>query len=60
MCIRDRPGATHRSVSEIAFAWGFNSSAHFCRLFKSHYGVSPSEFRRRAADSACTAGALSH
>jgi len=54
------PRAAHRSVSEIAFAWGFNSSAHFCRLFKSHYGVSPSEFRRRAADSACTAGALSH
>jgi AraC-like DNA-binding protein len=42
--------AARRSISEIAFAWGFNSSAHFCRLFKSRYGVSPSEFRQRALE----------
>ena len=34
------------SVSEIAFAWGFNSSAHFCRLFKAQFGVSPRDFQR--------------
>ena len=34
------------SVSEIAFAWGFNSSAHFCRVFKVHVGVSPRDFQR--------------
>jgi len=42
------PAAAARSISEIAFAWGFNSSAHFCRLFKSQYGVSPRDFRRQA------------
>jgi len=42
------PATAARSISEIAFAWGFNSSAHFCRLFKSHYGVSPRDFRRQA------------
>jgi len=42
------PQAAARSISEIAFAWGFNSGAHFCRLFKSHYGSSPGEFRRQA------------
>lgn len=36
------------SVAEIAFAWGFNSSAHFCRVFKMHVGVSPREFQRQA------------
>lgn len=46
------PLAANKSISEIAFAWGFNSSAHFCRVFKSQCGVSPSEFRRRAAASA--------
>ncbi len=35
-----------KSVSEIAFRWGFNSSAHFCRMFKSQVGVSPTAFRR--------------
>lgn len=42
------PAAASRSISEIAFAWGFNSSPHFCRLFKSQYGVSPREFRQQA------------
>lgn len=40
-------GPRQRSISEIAFSRGFNSGAHFCRLFKAQYGVSPSEFQRR-------------
>ncbi|MCY1312770.1 Transcriptional activator FeaR [compost metagenome] len=47
------------SVSEIAFAWGFNSSAHFCRVFKAQYGVSPREFQRREAQRAASP-ALTH
>lgn len=35
------------SISEIAFACGFNSSAHFSRAFKSRYGLSPREMRER-------------
>jgi AraC-like DNA-binding protein len=38
-----------RSATEIAFAWGFKSSAHFCRLFKSHYGQTPGAVQRQAA-----------
>ncbi len=34
-----------RRVSEIAYAWGFNSTAYFCRSFKSRYGMSPREYR---------------
>jgi AraC-like DNA-binding protein len=37
---------SQKSVSAIAFEWGFNSSAHFSRLFKSQVGVAPSSFRR--------------
>lgn len=44
------PASATRSISEIAFACGFNSSPHFCRLFKSRYGVSPSEFRQQALE----------
>jgi AraC-like DNA-binding protein len=43
------PGAMRKSIAEIAFACGFNSSAHFCRMFKQRFGLSPSEFRRQAA-----------
>lgn len=38
-----------RSAAEIAFAWGFRSSAHFNRLFKQHYGLTPGACQREAA-----------
>ncbi|MGV1756746.1 helix-turn-helix domain-containing protein [Rhizobium sp. A22-96] len=33
-------------ISEIAFALGFSSSAHFSRVFRHRYGVSPSQWRK--------------
>lgn len=33
------------TITEICFRWGFNSSAHFSRAFRNHYGVSPRDFR---------------
>lgn len=38
-------GDPHLSVSEVSAVCGFNSTAVFCRAFKSHYGVSTGEFR---------------
>lgn len=38
------------SISEIAFASGFNSSAHFSRAFKAKYEVSPRELRDTVLD----------
>ncbi len=35
------------SICEIAYACGYNSSSHFCRIFKIYYGESP--YRYRAA-----------
>lgn len=49
------PAAQHKSISEVAFGWGFNSSAHFCRTFKRHFGVSPREYLRQVAAQATTA-----
>jgi AraC family transcriptional activator of tynA and feaB len=37
----------HRSVGEIAFAWGFSDQSHFTRRFKAAYGCSPSDFRKQ-------------
>lgn len=33
------------SVTEISYRWGFKDPAHFSRAFKTHFGVSPREFR---------------
>jgi len=36
-----------RTVSEIAYGWGFSDMTHFGRRFKAAYGVLPSAHRRR-------------
>lgn len=41
----DRSGA--RTVSEIAFDFGFSSLTHFGKVFREKYGVSPTEYRRQ-------------
>lgn len=62
-CRRDLadPRNRQRTVSEIAFSWGFNNAAHFSRSFRDEYAVSPREWRddamrgesnNRAAESA--------
>lgn len=44
------PEKTARSISEIAFACGFNSSAHFSRAFKQKYDVAPRDLRAKLAN----------
>jgi AraC-like DNA-binding protein len=39
-----------RSISDIAFGYGFNDTAHFSRLFARRFGYPPSQLRLRAAD----------
>jgi AraC-like DNA-binding protein len=49
-CRRDlaNPALAERTVSSIAANWGLFDPAHFSRLFKSAYGLSPREYRGRA------------
>jgi AraC-like DNA-binding protein len=42
------------SVSEIAYAVGFNSLSYFSRRFKKHFGVSPTSYRDDASPDAPT------
>lgn len=44
--LRD-PRWRHRSITQIAFSWGFNSAPHFARSFRARYGCSPSDYRNR-------------
>lgn len=37
---------TDKSITEIAYALGFQYSQHFNRTFKKHTGITPSEYRR--------------
>ena len=38
-----------RTVTAIAFDHGFNSATHFGRVFRAQFGMTPREFRARAA-----------
>jgi AraC-like DNA-binding protein len=50
-CVEDLQQPDGGSVTEIAFRWGFSDAAHFSRLFKRAFGVTPSEVRREARSS---------
>jgi AraC family transcriptional regulator, positive regulator of tynA and feaB len=41
------PRATHRTVTDIAFACGFNDSSHFGRVFSSRLAMTPSQWRKQ-------------
>lgn len=38
-----------KSITQIAFDWGFSGSSHFARAFKDHFGVSAREMRAAMA-----------
>ncbi len=42
------PSSAHRSVTDIAFACGFNDLSHFGRVFAGKMQMTPSRWRRRA------------
>ena len=41
------PEAAHRSITEIAFACGFNDSSHFGRVFAARMQMTPSQWRNQ-------------
>jgi AraC family transcriptional regulator, positive regulator of tynA and feaB len=49
-CRRDleNPFFSGKSITEIAYSWGFNSSSHFSRIFKERFNKSPREIRKAA------------
>ena len=44
-----RPGPFPKSVSEIAFNWGFRNLSHFSRRFRAEFGITPSGFAEMAS-----------
>lgn len=44
MDLRD-PALKHLTISEIAFRWGFNNSAHFSRVYRTRFGETPTRTR---------------
>lgn len=36
---------SRRTITEIAFSWGFNNATHFARVFREKYSLSPRDYR---------------
>ncbi|MFF3576071.1 helix-turn-helix domain-containing protein [Streptomyces mirabilis] len=51
-----RPDAARRTIAVVAARWGFASSAHFSRVFREAYDMSPVEWRRASCATRCTGG----
>jgi AraC-like DNA-binding protein len=47
-CLEDLQRRNGGSVTDIAFRWGFCDAAHFSRVFKRKFGVTPSDVRHAA------------
>lgn len=39
------PDCQHKSITDIAFSWGFSSSAHFSTAFRQRFGAAPRSYR---------------
>jgi AraC family transcriptional regulator, positive regulator of tynA and feaB len=44
MALED-PLQKHRTISDIAYGWGFSDMTHFGRCFKAAFGLSPRDYR---------------
>jgi AraC-like DNA-binding protein len=44
-------GARQTTIADLAYRWGFSSQAHFARLFRARFGMTPSEARAEATRS---------
>jgi len=42
-----RQNSIKDSITNVAFQWGFNDSAHFSKVFKRKYGITPKEYQNR-------------
>lgn len=50
------PEKEGQSITQIAFSWGFNNSAHFSKLFKENFGMSARQYRLAPVKPAHPAG----
>jgi AraC family transcriptional activator of tynA and feaB len=49
-CYREltQENSARRPISDIAYSWGFNDPAHFSRVFRKRYGLTPRDLRHQA------------
>jgi AraC family transcriptional activator of tynA and feaB len=45
-CRRELETQAGKTVTDVAFSWGFSSSSHFSRVFRKYFGIVPSSIHK--------------
>ena len=45
-CRQELETQAGRTITDVAFSWGFSSSSHFSRVFRNHFGIVPSSIHK--------------
>jgi AraC-like DNA-binding protein len=45
-CRQELESQAGKTITDVAFSWGFSSSSHFSRVFRKHFGVVPSAIHK--------------
>lgn len=48
-CRQELETQAGKTITDVAFSWGFSSSSHFSRMFRKYFGVVPSAVHKAAA-----------
>ena len=53
-CRQELETQAGKTITDVAFSWGFSSSSHFSRVFRKYFGVVPSSIHKGAAHRPCS------
>lgn len=45
-CRQELETQAGKTITDVAFSWGFSSSSHFSRVFRKYYGIAPSSIHK--------------
>jgi AraC family transcriptional regulator, positive regulator of tynA and feaB len=45
-CRQDLETQCNKTITDVAFSWGFSSSSHFSRAFRKFFGIAPSSIHK--------------
>jgi AraC family transcriptional activator of tynA and feaB len=50
-CRQELEAQGGKTITDVAFSWGFSSSSHFSRVFRKYFGIVPSSIHKAQQDS---------
>jgi AraC family transcriptional activator of tynA and feaB len=49
-CRQELETQAGKTITDVAFSWGFSSSSHFSRVFRKYFGIAPSSIHKAQHD----------